>query len=60
MASALRLEKAFDNAVDAQTSSLQAALIPVGRLKYVKMACHLVSHLTFLVILGGLTALSYS
>ena len=57
MASALRLEKAFDNAVDAQTSSLEAALIPVGRLKNVKMVCHLVSHLTFLVILGGLTSL---
>ena len=32
MASALGLEKAFDNAVDPQTSSLGAALIPVGRL----------------------------
>lgn len=32
MASALGLEKAFDNAVDPQTSFLEAALIPVGRL----------------------------
>ena len=50
-------EKAFESAVDPQTSSLEVALIPVGRLKNVKIAWHLISRLLLLVALGGLTSL---
>lgn len=57
MAPAWGLEKAFESAADPQTSSLEAALIPVGRLKNVKIAWHLISRLHLLVALGGLTSL---
>lgn len=45
MASALGLEKAFAKAADPRTSSLEGALVPVGRHKNVSTAWHTTSHL---------------
>lgn len=51
------MQVAFKHAGDHQTSSLEPALIPVGRLTNVEIAWHIISYLILTVLLSGITGL---